>query len=101
LSTCKTTSEPHTACDEVARSLGEIQWTETGELLAPLATGEGEDPDGGWIVIDETGEEVEQETAKITIAPAPTKPSPTQVEEHRITHCPIAAGVMSAQRVAG
>ena len=72
----------------MARSLGEIQWTEMGELLAPLATGEGEDPDGGWIVIDETGEEVEQETAKITIAPAPTKPSPTQAGEHRITHCP-------------
>ena len=85
MSTCKTTIEAHTMSDEVARSLGGIQWTETGELLAPATNG-GDDPDGGWVVINETGEEVEQETAKITVAPAPIKPSPALAEEHRTAH---------------
>ncbi len=52
--------------------------------------GSAEGPDGGWIEIEEAvhDEELEQETAKIQVAPAPVKPPPGQVEEHRITHCP-------------
>ncbi len=87
MSTCKTAIEAHTTSDEAVRSLGGIQVTEMGEMLAPAMDG-AEDPEGGWIVINESGEEIEQETAKITVAPAPKKPSPAEVEEHNIAHYP-------------
>ena len=61
--------------------------TEMGEMLAPAMDGP-EGPEDEWIVINESGEEVEQETAKITVAPAPKKPSPAEVEEHNIAHYP-------------
>ena len=82
--TCKTVTSTRTRCDEAVRSLGGFQWTDDGELIAL------EEPDGGWIEIEEAvhDEELEQETAEIQVAPAPVKPPPDQVEEHRITHCP-------------
>ena len=55
-------------------------------MLAPMEGGDG-DEDSEWVEIQDEPE-LEEEAAKIPIAPAPVKPSAREVEEHNIAHYP-------------
>ena len=60
-----------------------------GRLLAPTteATGDSATTEGAT-TDDHVEIQLEQEAADIKVAPAPTRPSEAEVEEHRITHFP-------------
>ena len=75
---CKTSAREDTTSGRMPSAQGEM--AEQRELIAPAGDGE---EYGELVEIQE-----EQEVVKIPIAPAPTKPSDAEVEEHRITHVP-------------
>ena len=56
-------------------------------MLAPMEDGDGDEDGSEWVEIQDEPE-LEEEAAKIPIAPAPVKPSAREVEDHRIAHYP-------------